>query len=85
MASNGKDQLGRKLLQIKEELEKKKSQRSELQGELKSLMKQLKEFGVDTIEQAYKIQEKQSAELKKLEQSIQEGIEEIEQLMEEDS
>jgi predicted transcriptional regulator len=85
MSSNGKDKLGRKLLQIKEELEKKKSQRSELQGELKSLMKQLKEFGADTIEQAYKIQEKQSTELKKLELSIQEGIEEIEQLMEEGS
>jgi predicted transcriptional regulator len=82
MASNGKDQLGRRLLQIKEELEKKKSQRSESQGELKSLMRRLKEeFGVDTMEQAYRIQEKRAAELEELEQSTQEKIQELEQLM----
>lgn len=83
MASNGKD-IGRKLLQIRDELEKKKSQRSETQGELKSLMKRLKEFGVETLEQAEKLIQKQEAELEKMQSTIEEGIEEIEQMMDDE-
>jgi septation ring formation regulator EzrA len=83
MGGAGKDQqLGKRLLQIKEELEKKKIQRSELQGELKSLLKQLKEFGAETTEYAAKMIAKQEVELKNTERQIQKGIEEIKKLME---
>jgi len=81
MAEPGKDQLGRRLLQIKEELEKKKTQRSELQGELKSLMGQLKDLGIETIEQAETCTEEWEKELQGLEKTIREGIKEIEELM----
>jgi hypothetical protein len=66
-------------------LEEKKSQRSELQGELKSLMKQLREFGVETLEQAESLIEKQKEELEGMEESIHSSIQEIEELMEEKS
>jgi len=51
--SNEKN-LGKRLLNLKEELETKKAERQELQGELKSLIKQLKELGIDNVEQAEK-------------------------------
>lgn len=84
MATSGNgENLGRKLLKMKEELEGQKSRRSELQGELKSLMKQLKqEFKIDSVEQAEKQIEKEEKELSKMEGSIIEQIEEIENLME---
>ena len=82
MATVGKDQLGRKLLQLKETLDQQKTQRSELQGELKTLMKQLKDdHGVESVEAAEALIEKERAELDKLERDIRQGIEEIEQLM----
>ena len=82
MESNGADRLGRKLLKIKEELEEKKAKRLELQGELKSLMNQLKELGVDSLEEAEEMTHQMEKDLEKMRESIKEQIEEIEGLME---
>ena len=79
--ASGKDNLG-KLIEIKEELEGKKSQRSESQGELNSLMKQLQEYGVETVEQAEELIRKQEKELQVMETEIEEEVEEIENMME---
>ena len=83
MESNGADkQLGRKLLKIKEELEEKKAKRLELQGELKSLMNQLKELGVNSLEEAEEMIHQMEKDLEKMRESIDEEIKEIEGLME---
>jgi uncharacterized phage infection (PIP) family protein YhgE len=81
MAPRGREDLGQRLLELKEDLEEKKSKRSELQGELKSLMQQLKEFGVETFQQAESLIKKQEQELEEMEQSIRIGIGKIEDLM----
>jgi len=80
MAGNG-GKLGQKLLRIKEELEEKKALQAQLQGELNELMKQLQEFGAGTVEEAGEILQKQENEIKDLETTIQEGIDEIEDMM----
>ena len=82
MESNGADRLGRRLLKIKEELEEKKAKRLELQGELKSLMNQLKELGVDSLEEAEEMINQIEKELEEIRESIEEEIKEIEGLME---
>ena len=82
MESNGADRLGRKLLKIKEELEEKKVKRLELQGELKSLMNQLKELGVNSLEEAEEMIHQMEKELGEIKESIEEQIEQIEGLME---
>ena len=83
MESNGVDKLGRKLLKIKEELEEKKAKRLELQGELKSLMNQLKELDVNSLEEAEEMMHQMETELEEIRESIEEQIEQIEGLMEE--
>lgn len=71
-----------KLLSLKKELEIHKSQRLELQGELKSLNKQMEEdYGVKTLPQAEKLMEKLDKELQGKEKSIKHRIREIEELM----
>jgi predicted nucleic acid-binding Zn-ribbon protein len=82
MESNGADKLGRKLLKIKEELEEKKAKRLELQGELKSLINQLKELGVNSLEEAEEMIHQTEKDLEKMRESIEEQIGEIEELME---
>ena len=82
MERNGADRLGRKLLKIKEELEEKKAKRLELQGELKSLMNQLKELGVNSLEEAEEMIHRMEKELGEIRESIEEQIEQIEALME---
>jgi len=78
------EDIGRKLLQLKEQLEEEKSQRSELQGEYKSVMKQLKDdHGAESLEQAEKKIKKEQEELQEMEESIRERVEEVESLMEE--
>lgn len=78
--------LGEKFLALKRKLEKQKEQRAELQGELKSLMSQLEqEFGVKTIPQAEKKQEKLEKELERLERSLLQQIDDIEKMMEGES
>ena len=82
MESNGADRLGRRLLKIKEELEEKKAKRLELQGEVKSLMNQLKELGVNSLEEAEEMIHQMEKDLEKMRESIDEQIEQIEGLME---
>jgi len=67
---------------IKEELEEKKAKRLELQGELKSLMNQLKELGVNSLEEAEEMIHQMEKELEEIRESIEEQIEQIEELME---
>ena len=82
MESNGADKLGRKLLKIKEELEEKKAKRLELQGELKSLMNQLKELGVNSLDEAMETIKQMERDLEYMKETIENQIEEIEELME---
>ncbi len=82
MASRNRESLGQRLLEMKEELEEKKSQRSELQGEWKSVVKQLEEFGAKSLEEAAQQIETEEEELEKMEASIRGQIEELEELME---
>ena len=79
---NGND-IAQKLLMMKKKLEEKKSKRSELQGELKSIQKQLKEeFHVECLEDAETLIEEEEKKLHKMEKEIQEGLQELEILME---
>jgi len=73
--------LGKRLLNLKEDLEAKKAERQELQGELKSLIKQLKELGIDTLEEAEKELKSNEKALVEMESSINEKIEEMENLI----
>ena len=84
MGSARNDKLGQKLLEIKEELEGKKARRAELQGELKSLMKQLQEYGAENLEEAGNLIQQQEKEIKETETSIKEGLREIEEMMEDE-
>ena len=78
-----REQLGQRLLKMKDDLEQKKSQRSELQGELNSVMKQLQEeFGVETLEQAEERLEKEKQGLQEMETVVRERVEEIEEMKE---
>jgi uncharacterized phage infection (PIP) family protein YhgE len=81
---NGKNDIAQKLLLMKKKLEEKKSKRSELQGEMKSIQKQLEEdFQVESLEGAEALIEEEEEKLQKMEAEIRKGIEEIEGLMEE--
>jgi len=80
MANN--EELGGRLLKLKGIIENKKSERSELQGELKSITKQLKdEFGITTVEEAKQLQEEKEAERSELQDNIAAEIAGIEKLM----
>ena len=72
------------MLALKEELETKRSQRDELQGELRSLTLRLKtEFGVDTLEQAEKRLGQEETALREMEKRITDQVEEMERNLEE--
>lgn len=73
--------LTQKLLNLQQELENKKIERSEYQGELRSLMQQLKTFGLSSLNDAEKFVKKEKEELKKEEERIRNEIEEIKELM----
>ena len=81
METYGKEDVGRKLLDLKEQLEKKKEKRQELQGELKSFMKQLKELGIDSVEQAEMQMDKNEKMLNEMEKDINNKINELEELL----
>jgi ribosomal protein S20 len=77
--------IGEKLLSLKQKAEAQKAKYSELQGELKTLTKQMeREFGASSIEQAQKLLKKMEQEIKELEEKIKESVQEIEEMMEED-
>ena len=73
--------LGKRLLNLKEDLEAKKAERQELQGELKSLIKQLKELGIDTLEEAEKELKSNEKALVEMENSIKTEIQNLEDLV----
>ena len=78
---NGGD-AARRLLSMKKKLEEKKDRRSELQGELKSIQKQLvEEFKAKSLEDAEAMIEAGEEEQERLEQEIWKEIEEIEEMM----
>ncbi len=81
-ALGSRGDLGQRLLQLKAQLEEKRNSRAELQGELKSLNKQLfEEFGVKNLEEAESLIAKQEKKIQKMEQEIRDEIEEIERMM----
>ena len=83
-APGGRGSLGQRLLALKEELETKRTQRDELQGELRSLTLRLKtEFGVDTLEQAEKRLGQEETALREMEKRITDQVEEMERNLEE--
>lgn len=81
MASNRED-LGEKLLKLKKDAEREKTNRSELEGELKSLKARMKsEFGEDSITKAEKSVEGSNKELSDLNDQLTKKIKDIEALL----
>jgi predicted transcriptional regulator len=81
----GRGDLGQRLLQLKRQIEEKKESRSQLQGELRSLQKQLfEDFGVKDLEEAEALIDKIDKKVLKMEQEIRQEIEEIERLLEDE-
>ncbi len=79
MSSN----IGQELLRIKAKLEKDRRAKLELQGELKSKIRQLKnDFGVSTLEKAEELQGVLDEQIKELEKQIETLIGEIREVME---
>ncbi len=85
MGASGSGDVGRRLLELKKQLEQEKQQRSEMQGELRSLMSRLEEeFGAKSLEDAQaQVKEKETA-LATMEQELAQQVEEIQLLMEGD-
>ena len=84
-AFGGRGDLGQRLLSLKSQLEEKRNSRSELQGEMKSLQKQLfEDFEVKTLEEAEALIAKTEKKLQKMEQEIREEIEAIERMLEDE-
>ena len=82
MAAPGRGDVAQRLLSMKKKLEEKKDRRSELQGELKSIQKQLvEEFKAKSLEDAETMIEAGEEEQERLEQEIWKEIEEIEKMM----
>ncbi len=76
------EKLGQRLLKLKEELEKRKEERSQVQCELNSISKQLEEeFGVKTIEEAESLKDSQEKEIAEMDETIANQIKEIEEMM----
>lgn len=74
------DDLGERLLKIKRKLEKEKERKSQLQGELKSIMGQLEdEFKVSSIEQAEELLAEYKEKLQKMKASLHRKIEQLEE------
>ena len=86
MATLGsREDVGRQLLELKERLERQNSKRSELQGELKSSMKQLKQnHGIDTLEQAEALYDKSEKEFGGINEDLQAKVNEIREALEDD-
>ncbi|RLG23860.1 hypothetical protein DRN85_08600 [Methanosarcinales archaeon] len=77
-------ELGQRLLRLKEQLEQKKAERTELQGQLKSVMEMLKkQYGVKTLEEARAKMEEMEREVREYETEIYKGLEKVEELFSE--
>lgn len=86
MASSGNGKrLTQQLLDLKDRIEKAKSQRSEMQGELKSIRKQLKDnYSIESIEDATAMLDEMDQRLESLEKDIQDKVEEAETLLDQE-
>jgi len=83
LGKHGGGDLGQRLLRMKNELEDKKSELLQLQGELKSLMEQLEqEYGIDSLEQAEERIQKEEMELEQAKERILEKIGRVEKIIE---
>lgn len=77
-----KSKIAERLMSIKEELERKKEERSKLQGELRGLLARMKdEFNVGGLDEADKRLEEMGIELEQMEEQLANQIEAIEELM----
>lgn len=84
MGTSRNDDIGKRLLALKQEIEEQKIKRSELQGEQKTLVKQMEQaFGISTVDQAQKLLADMELEIKELEEKVKKGIQEIERIMRE--
>jgi uncharacterized protein YicC (UPF0701 family) len=83
MAISGNDKrLAQRLMDLKEHVEKERRHRDELQGELKSVLKQLKQnYSVETLEEAQELLEDMDSRLQSIEADVQEKIEKAEELL----
>lgn len=80
-SGNGK-RLAQKLLDLKERIEKEKSRRAELQGEIKSLYKQLKQdYSVESVEEAQDMLDEMETRLETIEEDVRTKIQEAEGLL----
>ncbi len=83
--TGNRENIGRRLLEMKKQLESERQQRSEMQGELKGIMNQLaEEFGVKSLEAAEAQIAQKEQDIVQMEQDLRERINEIERLMEGD-
>ncbi len=81
--SGNEKRIAQKLLDLKERIERERSRRSELQGELKSVQKQLKQnYSVETVEAAEKMLAEMEQRLTTIEGDIKDKIEQAEKILE---
>ena len=81
-SSRNKSKIAERLMDIKDELERKNEERSELQGELRGLLARMKdEFNVGGLDEADKRLEEMGIELEQMEEQLANQIEAIEELM----
>lgn len=81
--ANDSSKIGQRLLQLKKQIEDEKAKQSELKGELKSIMKQLKdEFNVQSLDEAAELLESMQEDLEKHRETIQEKLEKAKELFE---
>lgn len=79
----GEHGIGRKLLKLKEELEDKKAERSEFQGEYNGLMTQLKkEFSIPKVDEIKARLDDLDIDIETLDVSITDIIEQVETIFE---
>ena len=75
-----RNDLGQRLLDLKQDLEEAKSKRSELQGQSKGLMKQLKdEFELDSFDEAQARIEELNEQLDNLQSTLNDALERAEE------
>jgi len=71
-----------KLIELQEEIEERKTQKAQLEGEKNAIVKQLKEdFGCKSVKQAEALIKEKESDVAKLEDELEEGLEELEKLL----
>jgi len=71
-----------KLIELQEEIEERKTQKAQLEGEKNAIVKQLKEdYGCKSIKQAEALIKEKEVAVAQLEEELEEGLEELEKLL----